>query len=151
MWKKVLPYLLAVILGIFFGYYMFDGEIHLSNILNRSNYVGFQVGVYTDKEKAMEIQNKFSGSIVVSDEELYRVFYAVLHDSKNIESMERYLQKNKINYYLKDLEINDMELISEIDSIESLMTDAKNTLFLELNKKILMSYEGYTNEIKNLT
>lgn len=150
MLKKCLPYLLAVIMGIFVGYYMFDGEIHLSNILNKSNYTGFQIGVYTDLENAKKIQEKYTGSILVSDEELYRVYYAILHNKKNIELMEKYLQVNKINYYLKDMEINDLSLISELDSIESLMGDDTNSLFLELNKKILVSYEGYQNEIKSV-
>ena len=151
MLKKCFPYVLAIVLGIIFGYYIFDGEIHLSNILNKSNYVGFQIGVYTDKESALKIQNRYNGSILIEDQELYRVFYAILHDNKNIELMEKHLQKNKINYYLKDMEINDMSLISELNSIESLMGEASNSLFLELNKKILNSYEGYRNEIKNIT
>lgn len=150
MLKKCLPYLLAVIMGIFVGYYMFDGEFHLSNILNKSNYIGFQIGVYTDLENAKKIQEKYTGSILVRDEELYRVYYAILHNKKNIELMEKYLQVNKINYYLKDMEINDLSLISELDSIESLMGDDTNSLFLELNKKILVSYEGYQNEIKSV-
>ena len=151
MLKKSVPYVLALVLGIIFGYYIFDGEIHLSNILNKSDYIGFQIGVYNNRESAKEIQNRFQGSILIEDQELYRVYYAILHDNKNIELMERHLQEKKINYYLKELQINDMGLIGELDSIESLMYDAPNSLFLELNKKILISYEGYTNEIKNIT
>jgi len=150
MLKKCIPYILAIVLGIVFGYYMFDGEIHLSNILNRSDYIGFQIGVYTDRDSAKKIQEKYNGSILIQDQELYRVFYAILHDDKNIELMERHLQNNKINYYLKDLEINDMALISELNSIETLMTDASSSLFLELNKKILVSYEGWNNEVKSV-
>lgn len=150
MIKKCAPYILAIVLGIIFGYYMFDGEIHLSNILNKSDYVGFQIGVYTDLQNAEKIKEKFEGSVLIKDEELYRVYYAILHNDKNIEVMERHLQNNKINYYLKDLEINDMNLIAEISSLESLMADASSPLFLELNKKILISYEGYTNETKSI-
>lgn len=150
MFKKCTPYILAIILGIIFGYYMFDGEIHLSNILDKSDYIGFQIGVYTDLENASKIKEKYEGSVLIKDEELYRVYYAILHNDENIELMERHLQNNKINYYLKDLEINDMNLISEMSSLESLMIDASNSLFLELNKKILNSYEGYTNETKNI-
>lgn len=151
MLKKMMPYLMAIVLGIIFGYYMFDGKIYLSNILNKSDYTGFQVGVYTDYDKALAIKEKFSGSILIKDEELYRVYYAILHNDKNIELMERYLQENKINYYLKDLEINDMGLISEMSNLESLMKDANDPLFLELNKKILLSYEVSLNEVKNVT
>ena len=57
MLKKSFPYLLAIFLGIIFGYYMFDGEINLSNILNKSNYVGFQIGVYNDLQSAEKIKN----------------------------------------------------------------------------------------------
>ncbi len=149
--KKIVPYLLAIILGIVFGYYLFGGEIHLSNILNKSDYKGFQIGVYTDYDKALAIKNKFNGSILIKDEELYRVYYAILHNNKNIELMERYLNDNNISYYLKDLEINDMGLISEISSLESLMSNADNPLFLELNKKILDSYEVLVNESKDVT
>lgn len=150
MAKKCLPYILAIVLGIIFGYYMFDGEIYLSNILNKSDYVGFQVGVYTDLENASKIKEKYEGSVLIKDEELYRVYYAILHNNKNIQVMERHLQNSNINYYLKDLEIVDMNLIAEISNLESLMVDANNPLFLELNKKILNSYEGYTNETESI-
>lgn len=150
MFKKCFPYILAILLGIIFGYYMFDGEIHLSNILNKSDYVGFQIGVYNDIETAEKIKKRFDGSVLIQDEELFRVYYAILHNDKNIELMERHLQEENINYYLKDLEINDMSLISELSSIENLMDDASGSLFLELNKKILSSYEGYKNEIESI-
>jgi len=150
MLKKCFPYVLAIVLGIIFGYYMFDGEFHISNILKKSDYIGFQIGVYNDFESAEKIKNKFEGSVLIQDEELYRVYYAILHNDKNIQMMERHLQEKNINYYLKELEINDMSLISEFNSIESLMDDASNSLFLELNKKILTSYEGYKNEIESV-
>ena len=150
MLKKSIPYVLAIVLGIIFGYYMFDGEIYLSNILKKSDYVGFQVGVYTDKSVAEKIKEKYEGSVLIKDEELYRVYYAILHDSNNIEMMERHLQNESINYYLKDLEILDMNLIAEISNLESLMVEANNPLFLELNKKILISYEGYSDETKSI-
>ena len=148
MLKKSVPYMLAIILGIIFGYYIFDGEFHLSNILNKSNYIGFQIGVYNDYETAEKIKSRFDGSVLIQDEELFRVYYAILHNDKNIEQMERHLQKENINYYLKELKINDMSLISELTSIENLMDDASGSLFLELNKKILSSYKGYANEIE---
>ena len=146
-----MPYILAIIIGIIFGYYMFGGEIHISNILNKSNYTGFQIGVYTDYNKALALKEKYEGSILIKDEELYRVYYAILHNDNNIELMKRYLNDNKISYYLKDLEINDMSLIAEISDLENLMKDASNPLFLELNKKILLSYEVRINEIENIT
>lgn len=150
MLKKCFPYVLAIVLGIIFGYYIFDGEFHISNILKKSDYIGFQIGVYNDFESAKKIKNKFEGSVLIQDEELYRVYYAILHNDKNIQMMERHLQEKNINYYLKELEINDMSLISEFNSIESLMDDASSSLFLELNKKILTSYEGYKNEIESV-
>ena len=150
MFKKMMPYLLAIVLGIIFGYYLFGGEIHLSNILNKSNYKGFQIGVYTDYEKANKIKEKYSGSILIKDEELYRVYYAVLHDENNIELMEKYLNDNKISYYEKNIEINDLKVIQQMSNLESLMVDANDSLFLELNKKILVSYEVALNENENL-
>lgn len=151
MLKKLTPYLLAIILGIVFGYYIFDGEIHLSNILDKSDYKGFQIGVYTDYDKSLAIKNKYKGSILVQDEELYRVYYAILHKDKNIEAMKRYLNDNNISYYIKDLEITDMNVIREINSIESLMGEANDSLFMELNKKILLSYEEAYSHVENLT
>ena len=149
--KKFMPYILAIIVGIIFGYYMFDGEFHISNILNKSSYKGFEIGVYTDATKAEALKEKFDGSILIKDEELYRVYYAILHNDNNIELMERYLNDNNISYYMKDLEINDMSLIAEISTMENMMKDANNHLFLELNKKILLSYEVRINETKNIT
>lgn len=135
--KKIIKSFIVLTLGIFLGYYLCDKDI--SNILN-TNYKAFQVGVYTDIEAATTYKSKYNNSIVIKDNELYRVYVAILKDKENIESMSKYLNKEGIDYYLKDLSIENKNLKKEIREFESIMDSSNEIVFLEVNKMIMEKY-----------
>lgn len=136
--KKILKILFVLILGIIAGYYFSNKKIF--NVFDQS-YKAFQVGVYTDISIANTYKTKYDNAIVVKDNELYRVYVAILKDNKNIEDMCSYLNRNNIEYYIRNIEIKDKNLKNKIKEYESLMNSDSQIVFLEVNKMIMESYE----------
>ncbi len=136
--KKILKILFVLILGIIGGYYFSNKKIF--NVFDQS-YKAFQVGVYTDISIANTYKTKYDNAIIVKDNELYRVYVAILKDNKNIEDMCSYLNRNNIEYYIRNVEIKDKNLKNKIKEYESIMNSDSQIVFLEVNKMIMESYE----------
>ena len=137
---RVLYKLLFIfIIGICVGYYICN--INVFNILFTNTYKAFQIGVYTDYGIAETYSNKYDNSIIIKDNELYRVYAAILKNSDNIENMSKYLKRNNIDYYLKDINIDDKVLINEIKEYERIMDSNNEVVFLEINKIIMKKYK----------
>ena len=137
--KKLKKSIILIIIGIGIGYYVcFSGSV--DNIFKK-RYKAFQIGVFTDMSVATTYSSKYNNSIIVNDNELYRVYYAILKQDKNINTMSKYLDSLGIEYYLKDIEISDKKLISEINNYESIMNNESEVVFLSINKMIIERYK----------
>lgn len=136
--KKVLKIIIVFIIGIICGYYICN--INPKKIFDIS-YKAFQVGVYTTEELANTYKSKYKNAIVIKDNELYRVYVAILRKENNIENMANYLNKNNIDYYIKEINISDKNLKNTIDEYENIMNNNSEIVFLEINKMIIERYE----------
>lgn len=136
--KKVLKIIIVFIIGIICGYYVCN--INPKKIFDTS-YKAFQVGVYTTEELANTYKSKYKNAIVIKDNELYRVYVAILRKQNNIENMSNYLNKNNIDYYIKEVNISDKNLKNTINEYESIMNNNSEIVFLEINKMIMERYE----------
>ena len=119
------------------GYYIC--QINIFSVF-KTSYKAFQVGVYTNLETANVYKYKYDNAIVIKDNELYRVYVSILKNKNNIESMSNYLNKQGIDYYLKDLNISDKNLKKVINEYESIMDNNNEIVFLEVNKMIMEKY-----------
>ena len=137
--KKLYKSLFVFIIGIILGYYLCN--INLIREIFSNNYKAFQIGVYTDYGIAESYKEKYSNSIIIKDNELYRVYAAILKDNKNIESMSKYLRKNNIEFFLRDINIEDKILVNEINEYERIMDNDNEIVFLEVNKLIIEKYK----------
>lgn len=136
--KKITKLLIVFIIGIILGY-----NINDNNIINRlftNKYKAFQIGVYTDYNTANIYSKKYKDSIIIEDNELYRVYIAILKEQDNINNMSKYLNNNNIEYFIKDIEINDKKIIKDIKEYESIMNN-NEIVFLEINKMIMEKYK----------
>jgi len=138
--KKLFKPLLIFVFGIISGYYICYTN-SIKNIFS-TKYKAFQVGVYTNLEAAKTYSSKYTNSIVIKENELYRVYIAILKDSNNIENMKKYLNKKGIEYYLKDIELIDQNIKNTINQYENIMDINNEVIFLELNKKIMEEYKN---------
>lgn len=137
--KKILKFIIVFIIGIFLGYYV-SYTNSIKDIFT-SYYKAFQVGVYTNLDAAITYSSKYEDAIIIEDNELYRVYVAILKDQDNIENMSKYLNTHGIDYYLKDISINNKEVKKEIQGYESLMDNESEVVFLEINKMIMETYK----------
>ena len=62
-------------------------------------------------------------------------------DNINIENMSKYLRKNNIEFYLRDINIEDKYLVNELNEYERIMDNDNEIVFLEVNKLIIEKYK----------
>ena len=137
--KKIIKLLLVFFIGVFLGYYV--NESYKISDMFTNKYKAFQIGVYTDVDTANTFSKLMKDSIIIKDNELYRVYAAILKNDNNIDNMSKYLNKNNIEYYLKDIEINNKEIVSTIKEYENIMNNNSEVVFLEMNKMIMEKYK----------
>ena len=136
--KKLIKQIFVMLSGIFFGYYIC--EIKPLDIFI-TKYKAFQVGVYTSLDAATIYSTKYKNATIIQDNELYRVYVAILKDKNNIENMSKYLDSEGIDYYLKDINIDDKNLKRVINEYENVMNSESEIVFLEMNKLIMEKYK----------
>ena len=137
--KKIIKIIIVFIIGIIFGYYI--NESYKINEIFTHKYKAFQIGVYTNYTTANNYSKKYKDSIIIQDNELYRVYASILKDQQNIDDMSKYLNNNNIEYFIKEIEINDQELIKTIKEYENIMNNDNEMIFLEMNKMIMKKYK----------
>ena len=142
--KKLLPYLCSLALGLVFGFLLFqDADFNIKEVFaDTLTATAFQLGVFNNEQSATELKNKYDGSLIMQDEDVYRVYYSILTNPKVIAKMEKYLQDASINYYLKEITVKDAELIKAINEYENTMTEGSESVLLSVNKLITSSYKG---------
>lgn len=145
--KKLTPYLLSLLIGTFFGYLLFqETEFNVKEVFATTLPVkAFQIGVFNSLDSAENLSNKYD-SIIIKDDNSYRVYYSILTNESVINRMEKYLTKEGINYYIKDIVISDKNLIKALDEYEDIMISGSDNILSNINKLIIESYEGDKNE-----
>lgn len=142
--KRIIPYLLSLILGVSFGYLLFqDADFDLKEVFaNTINAKAFQIGVFNNEDGAKKLKEKYEDSIIVTDEDVYRVYYSILTNDKVISKMEKYLTTQNINYYMRNITINDEALIKALIEYEEAMLNGSEKVLISLNNLIMSSYQG---------
>lgn len=142
--KRIIPYLLSLILGVSFGYLLFqDADFDLKEVFaNTINAKAFQIGVFNNEDGAKKLKEKYEDSIIVTDEDVYRVYYSILTNAKVISKMEKYLTTQNINYYMRNITINDEALIKALIEYEEAMLNGSEKVLISLNNLIMSSYQG---------
>ena len=122
MKKTILAILLATIIGFTFGFFFLkklntETITEVSNI--KSQVYAFQIGVYKNKDNAFKAATTNKG-IVIFDNDIYRVYTAILKDATLINNLKNYYDSMGINYYLKAINVSN-KTSGIIDNYESLL------------------------------
>lgn len=109
MKKTILTIVLAILIGFTFGFFFLKKFTpktitEVSNI--KSQVYAFQIGVYKNKDNATKNATT-NNSIVVEDDNLYRVYIALLKDQTLIDNLKKYYDSIGLNYYLKAINVSD--------------------------------------------
>lgn len=122
MKKTIISIFLAIIVGFTFGFFFlkkFNTETitEVSNI--KSQVYAFQIGVYKNKDNALKEASTNNG-IVILDNDIYRVYTAILKDATLIDNLKNYYNSIGFNYYLKAINVSS-KTSGIIDNYESLL------------------------------
>ena len=128
MKKTIIMIILAIGVGFTFGFLFlkkFNTETitEVSNI--KSQVYAFQIGVYKNKDNALNATNTNKG-ILVLDNDIYRVYIAILKDETLIDNLKDYYDSLGINYYLKAINVSS-KTNNIIDNYESLLNNCDSS------------------------
>ena len=128
MKKTIIMIILAIGVGFTFGFLFlkkFNTETitEVSNI--KSQVYAFQIGVYKNKDNALNAANTNKG-IVILDNDIYRVYIAILKDETLIDNLKVYYDSLGINYYLKAINVSS-KTNNIIDNYESLLNNCDSS------------------------
>lgn len=128
MKKTIIMIILAIGVGFTFGFLFlkkFNTEsiTEVSNI--KSQVYAFQIGVYKNKDNALKEANINKG-IVILDNDIYRVYVALLKNQVLIDNLKIYYDSLGINYYLKAVNVSS-KTNNIIDNYESLLNNCDSS------------------------
>ena len=129
----------SIIIGGIFAYFFYkDINASVQAITNKENTISlFQVGVFKDKDNAINYQSNLPSSIIYQDDLYYRVIVGVAYHEENKVKLESYFSNKGIEYYIKEIKVSD-EFISKLSNYEVVMikTD-KEEVIDNINKAML--------------
>lgn len=128
MKKTIIMIILAIGVGFTFGFLFlkkFNTETitEVSNI--KSQVYAFQIGVYKNKDNALNAATTNKG-IVILDNDIYRVYIAILKDETLIDNLKDYYDSLGIKYYLKAINVSS-KTNNIIDNYESLLNNCDSS------------------------
>ena len=132
---------IALLLGSYFAYFMFDGTVNADGSKDLDNKVlvkAFQVGVFSRVENATRVAELNNG-IVVKDNDMYRVYIGILSNDKAIVNLCKFYDLYDINYYLKDIYVNS-HILDSVKELEENITKC-DTNCTDIMLDILMRYQ----------
>ncbi len=135
--------MLAIIIGItlaFFFYKDIEKEVRAFNS-NIDQVKVFQVGVFKNKDKALEEIKKYEQAYLYQDQDYYRIYVGVTINEE--EKLKEYFTSLEYDYYLKTIRINKniYEKIKRYDEVLNKSTKKTTIKFLlkEMNELFLKS------------
>ncbi len=143
MKKTIIMIILAIGVGFTFGFLFlkkFNTETitEVSNI--KSQVYAFQIGVYKNKDNALNAANTNKG-IVILDNDIYRVYIAILKDETLIANLKDYYNSLGINYYLKAINVSN-KTNNIIDNYESLLNNCDSSNYSMVLDSMLKEIDG---------
>ena len=134
--KKILIIILvSTFIGSVFAFVLFKkSNENIESVMKTSQtYTAFQLGVYQSHKNAINKKRDYVDSIIVKDDNYYRVYFSILKNKSTILKMEEYLKNNNVNFYKKEIVIDNDEFIDISKNYEK--------VFLSTNKRILKEYK----------
>lgn len=139
MKKGIIIILIAVMLGGGFAYYLFNNIVVKEKDTDKIMVNAFQVGAFTSYDNAVRVAERDNG-IVVKDEDIFRVYVAILYDKEAVNKLGDYYNKIGLNYYLKPIYVSN-SFIEEIKDNEELLKVSSTETYVTINSDVLSKYE----------
>ncbi len=134
----------SLIVGVIFAVVIFKNineEVEL--VIKEDDIVTFfQVGVFKNENNAQNYMQNYNSSIIIKDNEYYRVIIAILTNEEAIVKEKAFFDSLGIDYYLKKENISDKKFIEKLQEYEQLLISSSDETYNTVNKNILKLYES---------
>ncbi len=131
--------------GVIFTFFILNKE----NIYAKEEYLvyAFQVGAFEKEDNAQEYAKKLSSSIIVKDNNLYKIYTAMYKDIDIVNDMLVYFRNNNIDIYLKTINVN-KDFYNNLENYEKIINNTEDSsIYNKVNQSILNLYlESLKNE-----
>lgn len=142
MKKYIIIVLCAVLVGGGLAYIIFNKIVFTDEeVISGVSVSAFQVGVFSNYDNAIKVADRNNG-IVIVDDDLYRVYVAILSDKDAIKKVSEYYSEIGLNYYLKEINVS-KEFVSEIKDDEELIKKSSMETYNTINLDVLSKYSDY--------
>jgi len=144
MKKIIIPILIALIIGSIFGFFIFKNiDTNIETVFfGTKELTIFQAGVFLNEENANKFASNFKSTLVYKDDDFFRVYLAILNDTKSIEIMKEHFNLENINYYIRTITIRENAFIKELQKYETLLLNStQNSTYDMVNQRILELYK----------
>lgn len=138
MKKFMIVFVMAVILGGGLAYFIFSKVVD-EDVITKGVAKAFQVGAFTSYDNALRVAERNNG-IVVSDDDIYRVYVAILQDDDAIVKLSNYYDDIGLNYYIKEIRVSE-DFLSSISGNEELLVNSSSDTYSVINLDVLSKYE----------
>lgn len=138
MKKGMILITLSIILGVLFTFFVLNKQ----NTYAMEEYLiyAFQVGAFEKEENALEYSKHLETSIIIRENNLYKVYVAMHKDIDIINKMVVYFEDNNINIYLKSISVS-KEFYYSLDNYEKFIKESDNqNIYNKINQSILNNY-----------
>lgn len=112
-----------------------------ANAQNKPILYAFQVGVFKNKDNAINFKNRYEVAKVFFDNEYYRVFIGLTCENK--ELLENTFNKKNYSYYIKELDVSE-ELETQIKKYDEIYRQTSEENKILVLKNLL---ESLPNEL----
>ena len=135
--KKLKSFVFLAILGAFCAFLVFNKE----NVVSaKTSSIAIQLGVFKNEVNAQKVKDRLGGE-VFNDNGMYRVYFSVLHDKKNIDFICKYLDEKGISYYKRNIDVSENAFLKS-DVYEKIMIKKTNDLEkIKTNKELIKFYK----------
>lgn len=148
MKKILITLLISLTVGSSFAFIIYKNinkDVQLA-IKEENVVIYFQVGVFKKEENAINFMKQYSSSIIIKDNEYYRVIIAIAKSKEAILKLQNYFDNLRINYYMKKESVNNEKFLKKLQEYEELIISSKSETYNTVNKNILKLYESENNK-----
>ncbi len=140
MKKTIFPIL--VVAFIITGYFILSKyRINIEPVGNyQMGYTLYQIGAYQEEDIANKKADDYYG-VVIYDDNIYHVYSALISNITIKNIYQEYLQKNNVEYYPLNINLNN-QLQKKVKLYEQvLITQEVNNVFQRLMQELLLKYK----------
>lgn len=139
--KFILPFLIAVLIGVIFAQAIYK-EYRAETAKEEYNTYLLQEGVYTNKDVLEKHLKELSKYILMEEDGKYYVYLGITTSLNNANKLKALYESEDIPIYLKKANIVNNEFLTNLEQYDLLLEEVDNSKdILAINETILSSYE----------